>query len=635
MQKQLALAFAIAAAVFFVTMRSVSSSAVESTTSRLAVEVTADAGTRTKSLPETRDDEQSRQRTAAMTFSERNESPSLGVDHSMHSTLALDVEAEFGRERSAKVEHAVADVDPARKANDARLSISGSVSDHDKNPIAGVEVYVRELGAARAQEPLIVLVTDTAGFYSAALPKPDADWTVTVMHPGHAIETKTVVDLSDSVGEVDFELRPSIRLDGSVVSVANGAPIPAASIRLDAVAARIRGAEWPSETVSDEIGAFAIDGLAPARYELVVAAAGFESSRVPVSLHGRTLDPVRIALQPARTQLGCVIDKNGVPVAGADIYVRSARADARKVDTSAADGTFTISEMGNASVTVQIHKPGFATWTRTVGWSAERWEIVLMAGLEVRGRVIDAETGEPIAGADICAAPGARVAADVEGGRTQVAADGAFILPGLAPGEWTIVVSSPNYPAQQWTLELESSVERNFALDPGSVIRGRVVDADGEGLARVAVQLSSIDDGGAPDLHRVVSDHAGYFVARGLAADRYRLALTHRDYARLVVEMVPGEGAREWQLSRAAGLTGTVRDVRGRPGAGQVSVEEVSGAFTTQTAIGMSGRFALSELPAGDYRVTLRPSGGARPIELETIALSPATIVSRDYRLGE
>lgn len=85
----------------------------------------------------------------------------------------------------------------------------------------------------------------------------------------------------------------------------------------------------------------------------------------------------------------------------------------------------------------------------------------------IRGRVA-ADDGSPIAGADI-------VATNVETGFTHLAVtrdDGSFVLPGLNPGRFTILVASPAYQqkTEERTILVGQTIDLVFRLTPSTVL---------------------------------------------------------------------------------------------------------------------------------------------------------------------
>jgi thiol-disulfide isomerase/thioredoxin len=256
-----------------------------------------------------------------------------------------------------------------------------------------------------------------------------------------------------------------------------------------------------------------------------------------------------------------------------------------------------------ASLRIRYAQEGFLPFDRTVPWSevaGGTFQIPFEANRPIAGRVVDAMTGQPIAGA--------RFWSGTE--RTAVTTNerGVFRIedaPALATHYW---IAAPGYAAKQSWLAWPRSDEQVFRLERGGqVLEGRVVSQeDGRPLegARIELGLSS---GFQP---HGATDAEGRFEIAGIPADKPRLypVITCPDHVakdRFGLDMDPaGVTTVEWSLAPGAVIAGRVTaEENGRPIAG-VTVTTGHDRFGSNhadpaTTTDAQGRFRLSVVPRG------------------------------------
>ena len=154
----------------------------------------------------------------------------------------------------------------------------------------------------------------------------------------------------------------------------------------------------------------------------------------------------------------------------------------------------------------------------------------------VRGRVLNAASGRPLAQATALLAP-TFVGATTQSATTD--ARGRFELRGVAPGEYRVFAKAPGYvvptdrahDAGDYAKEVDVPGGRitdglTIRLNPGAAISGRVFDTTGDGAPGVSVELlrARYQQGGERRLIPVAStraDDAGYFRVADLLPGRY------------------------------------------------------------------------------------------------------------------
>jgi hypothetical protein len=291
-----------------------------------------------------------------------------------------------------------------------------------------------------------------------------------------------------------------------------------------------------------------------------------------------------------------------------------------------------------------------------VGQNVTGIDAVLRPAGTIRGRVTAADTGEPVAGAQVRLYP----AENVVGGYHSLttAADGTYTtLVALQSRDYVVEVRPPvglyasefyrdsNSPAAASRITLTDgvTVTADVTLDRGGVLAGRVTGADtGAGLADVFVTISGLDTQFA---ERVRSDGDGsYTTVRPLPAGRYivrfepllseyrsngefgggyvtgRSAAYLAEYSNDVRDVddaapvIVTSGATTTAnaaLARGGSISGRVSTTAGAPAANAiVDVYDEAGELMAVGYSDSTGAYGTPALPAGAYRLHYRPNVG-------------------------
>jgi protocatechuate 3,4-dioxygenase beta subunit len=275
----------------------------------------------------------------------------------------------------------------------------------------------------------------------------------------------------------------------------------------------------------------------------------------------------------------------------------------------------------------------------------------------IRGRVLAADTGQPLRKAQVRAS-----APDLRENRvTSTDADGRFELKELPAGRYTVFASKGSYVAIQYgqlrpftagkPIELRDgeTVERvDVALPRGGIVTGRVVDEFGEPVADVGVApmryqymqgRRRLTPSGRPGM----TNDIGEFRLFGLPPGQYYLSATLRGgmfmlgdsddrsgYAPTYYPGTPnvaeaqrltigvGQALTDINLAlvpaRTTRITGTAIDSSGKPmSGGFVSViQSTGGGFMSSTGgqIKPDGTFTVSGVAPGEYTLRAQAMGG-------------------------
>lgn len=223
------------------------------------------------------------------------------------------------------------------------------------------------------------------------------------------------------------------------------------------------------------------------------------------------------------------------------------------------------------------------------------------------GRVVDAATGEPIAGARVTIGRTAKTDS------TKLATSdsaGGFSAGGLPPGIYIVSAAHSEYPgalnlAQEGTrIEVRAGKETTaiaVSLKPAGTITGVVLNDGGEPLSQCGVALLPVPLGGAvpPEAGRGSTDDKGRFRLESVAPDRYSLVVTcEQDLpAEHILDIVGPNGfepQETWQ--RTFYQNGTTRS-------DAVEISVASGAE-------VSLEFQLRSVPVHTIRGTVTPAPG-------------------------
>ncbi len=242
------------------------------------------------------------------------------------------------------------------------------------------------------------------------------------------------------------------------------------------------------ETFADDRGVAALSGFsAEESVRLSCRHPGYRTFE-----HDYPLLPVQVSctLEPLAAVAGEVLAIDGVPPAGARVSVEviavqpapgteDAGSPAHAVEPAAidAEGRFILAELPAGEYLLKAAAPGFEVETRTItlapGERLELESIVLLHGRALEVRVIDAETAEPIAGAELTALspPGAAYEVSDQ--------DGEIVLATRARETLELRLSADGYAWRKVTLTPERLAQREplvLEMERGGRIRALVWD---------------------------------------------------------------------------------------------------------------------------------------------------------------
>jgi 5-hydroxyisourate hydrolase-like protein (transthyretin family) len=317
---------------------------------------------------------------------------------------------------------------------------------------------------------------------------------------------------------------------------------------------------------------------------------------------------------------GTVRDSGAGPLVGARVTTVEFPGRGRQLrfgTTSGAAGRYAL-RLPPGHWHVSASADGYAyAWIEVAIEGSTVSDLALSAAGAIAGRVIDAATGAPAAGAIVrLDRPGAPA-----GRTTSTSAAGFFSFGSTWPaGPYRLTASADERVARlevpQSDPAARSPVE--LALRPGLAVAGRVADGRGRPLAGAAVQLFETPRQIQP-VRQVTTDGDGRYRIAGLPAGAVWIGAgaTGRAPQRRAVTPGPASPGTDFALASEATLTGVVTREDGRPAGGAelrltlLSSAEASAPLLAFRRVPLDGQggFRLEGLAAGAFVADVQTRG--------------------------
>ena len=428
---------------------------------------------------------------------------------------------------------------------------------------------------------------------------------------------------------------------GRVVVAATNAPLPGAAVALDYRLAdefsvldvtQAACIDHLGDAVTDAEGRFRFAVARATQYRLRVVAPGFPEHVQPLVTGGSEVLVRMEAGAGLRGRVSAAADR--APVAGAEVVVQLQGLPGGVHTTTAADGSFFFADLPCGPSLAAASAPGCAISHQEVelraGQIAEL-QFELARGRRVTGVVRDAVSGQPVAGATL-----SRSWTFVD--PVVSAADGSYALDGLGESE-ELHVRAAGYVAAALLVPTQTDAPRvDFGLVRGGRLRGRVVDADGNGLGAATVAVARDVWMRANSVHTEWCAAAvgadGWFVVEDLGpGSGQQLTVRCAGHGARTLALpgeVPAGALRDIgaiELRPQALLEGVVVDVDGSPVAGadvhlfgndrdfaallpgETKATPLFPFAHRRTHTAADGVFRIAGLAAGDYDLSVTQSG--------------------------
>ncbi|HEV8582481.1 MAG TPA: carboxypeptidase-like regulatory domain-containing protein [Thermoanaerobaculia bacterium] len=430
---------------------------------------------------------------------------------------------------------------------------------------------------------------------------------------------------------------PALRLlEGKVLDAAARKPLAWALV-------------WPGDdpgnlTFTGPEGTYAVAERAGGGAWVQVEASGFQPASAKLS-QGATRIPT-LALSPARTLAGRVVDKGGAPLAGVVMTV-AGRSTAFRLDRAAsralsdAEGRFLLRGLApSPSYDLTASRTGYRAAQATVAAAGEV-RLVLERARSAHGVAVDARK-RPLAGVEVTVRP-SPADAGPDGAATVLTDDrGRFKVPALPADRVDLEARRQGFaptvvPGVAVAPGPGAADLGTLTLLPGVRIEGRVADAAGRPLAGAGAWLTEGDRAQAGTLRQrepdARTDEAGHFAVADLTRGRRVNVLVAREgYVPSWVAGVEAPTVRPLAvvLEPASRLRGRVEDASGEPvpGAsvrlrpappppGTVGLEPRRSDNTEDVQAGHDGTFTFAEVAPGAVTLEASAEGFVPPDPVE------------------
>jgi hypothetical protein len=543
------------------------------------------------------------------------------------------------RQASAEAEGAVSDspeaapqaVEVTARAEEIRLS-GTVVEEATGEPLAGVRIRCGDLRP-----------TSTDGGGNFSLEGATAGrLTVTATREGFAARSATVETQPGVIASVVIELPPGGAIEGTV-RLPDGEPAREAQVKVD-------GGYELIDAMTDGAGHYRLQGVLLTRRNFSVSATLGDSLRSHVEACGFGMEETVLgldlelaenepeapverspALEPGHFLSGVVVDEADQAVEGAQVTFQGEEGEKDPSAITDPAGRFRLEDLPRSEGQITVSKAGYCRLGLQLGGQDDEAlridkevRLVLLEERQIRGTVVDKETGEPITTFSL----EGHGASTIRGQFTSP--EGKFsVRKGLFPDlERSFIVFAKDhcehqFIAKPWPLSDQEQSLR-IELEPGKAFFGQVVDAaTGKPLRGVQVTYpfernlymvhSQWEYSGAE--RTTFTDADGDFRISGVPGNLQRLLLDTAGYARTALKDVKvGRGRQLFKLPREATVEGRVRPP------------------FKDTKAWVGGGFPGSEVDAeGNYRIRGLPPG------LATIEVtSPGTMtIHREVTLRE
>lgn len=497
------------------------------------------------------------------------------------------------------------------------IAMRGTVVTAAGKPASAVSV-----GAVISSTPNpITSESDEKGNFIVYLPGPDEQVMLQARSEGH--ESALLRDLSvPDTGLDGLALtldRPRTGSIGGMVVDGDGAPVAGLNVqpfRKDSAVFRYGPA---AET--DRGGRFLLEGFAAGEYALIVTpstAQGFstaeEYARVTLET-GEQANDVRIVFGELDgfAIAGKVTDDQGKPVMGASV---SSFGDPMIRVYTENDGSFIMTGLKEGMVSLEVEHMDYSRTDASITAGSFDAHLVLHKRALLHGRVVDADSRQPLTRFMVgCVGGAARELDEMlygSGGAVE-SADGTFERQNLNAGEFTVIAWAEGHaPASNiLTVQPEETLEVELALEPIAPVEGVVMDEHAVPVAGAVVYFTA--NTALDRVERAAaarSDSQGRFTLTSPPKGLSWLAAHKPGYG---VGITRSPGAWQIVLPEQAVIEGVVSGDDVPPKDVNICVNYADDNLPyLQTRADAEGRFRITGLSPGDLTLSAFPNTGPR-----------------------
>jgi hypothetical protein len=543
--------------------------------------------------------------------------------------------------------------------------LEGRVVDAADRPLEDARVVVRPavLMLSMRRQPGVEAVTGSDGRFVIEHLAGDQAYALDVSREGYAtVQLPGIVPGGESP-LVRLEAGATVR--GRAVD-ANREPLERVRVMLQAEpplevssAASLNSPRF-GEAFTDQDGGFELRDLAPGRWRLSAHLAGYQdlvreglvlrpgasdaSGGDPSSEDG---DELLLVLEQGAVLSGRVLGGAGEPLARALVRLRTepgpGRIGSSRSSASDADGHYRLDGLPTVTLSIlathEEHQPTIQDIAIQPG--ENQLDLHLEPGLEIRGRIVDAATGQGVASVQVRAEPqGAADSFYRVRGSALSDAEGLFTLRGLGVGGYFVAAEKEGYARTRTSrvIELPSDLagEVTLAMSAGAAIVGQISGLDFDQLVRV--EIAALDRV-TNTMMRSAPQHDGVFRVEHLGPGDWMLVATASGGKAVshTVTIEPGdvEVIQDFEFGTGFRLAGRVLRT-GPTGAEPALAHQIVAMETRAGGGGVSmtdqdGRFVVEGLAAGSYRLLVTAVGRVLP-HVETVEVEGDTEILIELR---
>lgn len=500
---------------------------------------------------------------------------------SNHGEASIEIAAEGYLPKQIKQLLAPAEVTTLDTSLVGDAVLIGEVLDNSDKPVSGAEV--------RIPKTTLVAQTREDGKFRLAGIRSGKKTEVEIVATGFLKQTVEEMVNSGEKNSLRIVLGGDATLTGQVVDEVGDVPIAGASVS-------VAGTRLTAETNAK--GEYRLQGIRSGKAEIEIAAAGFQSRKLPQQLASGKETTLQVVLTGNAVLEGEVINAvTNKPVAGAEVTLSGSR---QKTKTDQ-DGRFRLDKARSGSATVSVTAAGFKPRQVQQDLAADKptpLRVVLGGDTGLAGTIVNGATERPIAGAKVA----------IEGTPLSVTTDkkGEFRLEGALAGEAQVIISADGFPSRKETMKLESGKLAqidSLKLTGRAAVMGTVSDSDKMPIAGAKISVVETGQSG-------LSDAAGKFSLAALPSGPVTLTASARGYGSENVKSVLTDDkpvSLDLKLTSNLTVRGTaVNAIDGK--AITNATATIVGSKTTAKANSLGG-FQFESVPAKPLRILVAAEG--------------------------
>ncbi|GAB4322369.1 MAG: hypothetical protein Kow0074_13860 [Candidatus Zixiibacteriota bacterium] len=478
-----------------------------------------------------------------------------------------------------------------------RTTIAGTVTSAGDamTPIAGAMVILSGETAGQTS-------TDAQGHYQFDN-VPPGFYSIVVSADGYQTVNRSFTVEPGKPEVQDFVLSLLLyELSGTVTDGVTSQPIAGAAVAIDGPVS--------DNTTTDSQGQYSFTGLPPGQYDLDVTANLYEPQSFVVTIvDSDTVQNAALTPIPQTTTIsGTVRDDAQSPISGATVTLSG---PVNRQTTTDTQGQFEFADVPAGGYTLGASAPGYTSDSRGitavagVPLTGEDFTLSKLV-YSISGTVTDSVTGDAIAFATI----------DLSGPDSQSTAtnrSGQYSFGDLPAGQYTITVTADTYIGKSRNVTIStSSLTEDFVLAPVSVtttLSGIVAEgpSGSQPIVGATIVLSGTANG------QTTTDAQGFYEFANIPEGDYTIDVTADGYVgeqRAVIISGADPVVENFILSlELFTLTGTVSEGSGATIPIPNATVAVVGPVDTQTTTDAQGTYTISDLPGGEYEMTVSAPG--------------------------